>query len=443
MENYLCNTTANSIYSLQAYEEPKEKKLIHYTSMEVMDILLDKCTFRASNVFYLNDAMEYKEGIDRLKAIASNNGKAVLEQIKDENGSGKINRGIFSISFSQETDSLYQWITYAKETGVAIELDDDLIMDYEPLWYGIESYDESTDKDSNYEELLFITLRVAMYPVIYEYENTTQIDEMSADTKEKYMWYASFYKTKGFKAENEVRLSVFATENDHKKFGKIKYFPMKDKGILRPYLDITFGHGVGEYPKTKFKPCLPVKSIMIGPSKIQQNAFDSVIHRVKYGKTNVYEYARSRKDLIKAFANYFKELSEWLTVKGYTNNKNNNKTSTKAATVAMGNSLTDDIINQNDIVVLAGKQLTDRLGKPASCELLIKKIISDWIAEHKEYLSGMKDESGIELYDESYLGKSDDTTEPQLDTILQEIKNDLYFSKEGVLIKKSKIPYIF
>lgn len=441
MEDFLCNTTANSIYSLQAYEQPQEKKLIHYTSIEVMDILLDKCTFRASNVFYLNDAMEYKEGIDRLKAIASSKGKEVLEQIKDENGSGKINRGIFSISFSQETDSLYQWITYAKETGVAIELDDALIMDYKPLWYGIESYDESADKDSNYDDLLFITLRVAMYPVIYEYENTTQIDEMSEDTKEKYMWYASFFKTSGFKAENEVRLSVFATENEHGRHGEVKYFPMKDKGILRPYLNITFGHSIGEYPNVKFKPCLPIKSIMVGPSGIQQTAFDSVVHRIKYGKINVYEYVKNRGMLIKAFTNYFKELSEWLTVKGYINNKSN--TSTKAATASKDNSLTSEMINQSDVAELAEKQLTDQLSKPISCEVLIKQIISDWIDEHRKYLSNMKDEAGTELYDETYLGKPDDTNEPQLDSILQEIKNDLYFSKEGILIKKSKIPYIF
>ena len=443
MEKYLCNTTANSIYSLQAYEQPKEKKLIHYTSMEVMDILLDKCTFRASNVFYLNDAMEYKEGIDRLQAIASDKGKGVLEQIKDENGSGKLNRGVFSISFSQETDSLYQWITYAKETGVAIELDDDLIMDYHPLWHGIESYDAIADKDSNYDDLLFITLRVAMYPVIYEYEDTMQIDEMSADTKEKYMWYASFYKPRGFKAENEVRLSVFATENGDK-HGEIKYFSMRDKGILRPYLNITFGHSIGEYPNVKFKPCLPLKSIMVGPSGIQQAAFDSVVHRIKYGKINVYEYVKDRGMLIKSFANYFKELSEWLTAKSYISNKSHTSINADTAADASKNTgLVSEILNHREVVKLAEKQLMSQLSKPVYCEVLIKQIISDWIDEYREYLLDIKDESGTALYDETYLWRSDDTNESQLDKILQEIRNDLYFSKEGVLIKKSKIPYIF
>lgn len=441
MDQYLDNITANRIYSLQAYEQKEKKYLIHYTSIEVMDILLDKCTFRASNVFYLNDAMEYKEGIERLKAIASANGNKILEQIKDENGSGKINRGIFSISFSQETDSLYQWITYAKETGVAIELDDDLVMGFRPLWFGIESYDESTDRDSNYDDLLFITLRVAMYPVIYEYKNTTQIDEMSEDTKEKYMWYASFFKTKGFKAENEVRLSVFATANEHGKHGEVKYFPMKDKGVLRPYLNITIGHYFEEDSKQKFRPCLPVKSIMVGPSKIQQTAFDSVVHRIKYGKTNVYEYVKNRETLTKAFTNYFIELDELLTAKGYVYEGNEIPIEETAAT--KGNSLVTEIISKDDIKDLAKKQVKALLSETFSFEVLIKQIISNWIDDYKEYLLDVTDEGGKKLYDETYLAKPSDINGSHLDNILQEIKNDLFFSKEGILIKKSKIPYIF
>ena len=36
---------------------------------------------------------------------------------------------------------------------------------------------------------------------------------------------------------------------------------------------------------------LPLKSITVGPSGSQQSVFDSIVHRIKYGETKVYDYS--------------------------------------------------------------------------------------------------------------------------------------------------------
>ena len=150
----------------------------------------------------------------------------------------------------------------------------------------------------------------------YEFDKDTAscIYEMESDINEKYMWYASFYKQDGFKAEKEIRLSILATKNGSRS-GEVKYYSMKEKGVLRPYLDVTFGYRRTGALNQKFYPCLPLKSIMIGPSANQQMAFYSIVHRIKYGKVRVYEYVKNEHLLFKAFVAFFEEVVEWLNLK--------------------------------------------------------------------------------------------------------------------------------
>ena len=451
---YLNHLDATYIYQLQAGEKKIPKNLMHYTSTEVLDILLKKCTFRATNVFYLNDAMEYKKGIEELYKQLENAGVEILDKIKNENGTGIFNRGIYTISFSQEKDSLYQWITYAKESGIAIELDDDLIMSMKDhLWYGIESFNHDNDTLSSYEKLLFTALRLALQPVIYNYKDALlQIHEFKDDCIEKYMWYASYFKQNGFEAENEVRLSVFATKNEYGKQGEVKYYSIPNKGFLRPYIDVTFGYYNTKDLQKIFKPCLPLKSITIGPSGRQQAVFNSVVHRVKYGEMNVYNYSLDREKLITNLASYISEMFYWLERKEYKNNFEEASRTIDNAELYIGSKS----INESSTLICDVKKLLclkkgcqyqdfdDKL-KSQYWDYIINNLLSCWINKNIDYLLELKDETGNKVYHKDYLSYefNEKSNSAIFDLIIQEFNEDFYFSKEGILIKKSIIPYIF
>ena len=115
------------------------KGIYHYTSTEVLDSLLTEATFWASNLYYLNDSSEYQTGIKFLEDIFT-------EEIRDDDEiekqrlfcmecireirelDGYTWPGIFSISFSLEADVLNQWLTYAKEGGVCIEFEKEIML---------------------------------------------------------------------------------------------------------------------------------------------------------------------------------------------------------------------------------------------------------------------------------------------------------------------------
>lgn len=390
--------------------------LYHYTSTEVLDNLLDNGTFRASNVFYLNDAEEYREGVESLKNAFNSIPNDIFDAI---NIDGRSHVGIFSISFSQEKDSLYQWVTYAKESGVAIELDETLLRGRDS-WLGIEKDNDDSvrvnDKEKpNYKNLLYFHLDRNLKPVKYasdEYQNSTK--KNTNLTRESLMWLASYHKQEGFAQEKEVRLSTFAMCRGNKK-AKVNYYRMGKKGVLRPYLDIVFGRA-NQFHDEEFEISLPLKSITIGPSSNQQAVFDSVVHRLRYGGNDVlYNYNDEKKGdkdrLKKNFCDFIKEILEWLCDQNITKSH--------------------EFTEKYD----PGKSIEHNLGIiDSDCKIvnsIVKTILDEWIDENQLNREEYCDWSSLNINDE------------QEQRLMCKIYNNFYFSKKGVIVRKSKIPYIF
>ena len=61
-------------------------------------------------------------------------------------------------------------------------------------------------------------------------------------------------------------------------------------GIIRPFLKVGFK----ETQDSEGISPLPIRSIMIGPAGNQQSVFDSEVHRVRFGETNVWDYWEKR-----------------------------------------------------------------------------------------------------------------------------------------------------
>lgn len=303
--------------------------LYHYTSTKVLNAILSSGTFRASNLFYLNDEIEYKRGIDTLSLIFSENEKIKKYISEIGNFDGKSWGGVFSISYSNQPDVLQQWITYAKESGVCIELNSDIVWNQnaDELYLGIKTdsnadirlknkcflklaYEASSDSPNNtLPQLDPDKIRLAFAEAILRADNPseecvtideTKINEIwdrySDEAKQFLQLLASYYKEERFRGEGEIRAAFLPIYKDYGTKTKISYFEQSN-GILRPYIDVRFLHKYHDKDEVYVAEC-PIKSILVGPSGNQKKVYDSIVHRLKYGEVKGWKYNEEQLSVI-------------------------------------------------------------------------------------------------------------------------------------------------
>lgn len=366
--------------------------IFHYTTTEVFDKIITNATFRASNIFYLNDSKEYVYGVEKLKEkIDDNNLRKLVDNISKSDG--KSFPGLYTISFSKEADSLHQWITYSKESGVAMELDYNLLQkndESKKIWLlkqDIEECEEGGFLDASIiKPLKYIPENSKVEDFNRIWDDLFKEEDETPEGKNKEIvqeitlrMLASHIKSEDFKSEAEVRIATFPMILD-KNCTKLNYF--HTKGILRPYIDISFGCE----EKNAFVKKLPIKSVVVGPSGRQQMVFDSVVHRMIYGKNSVYQYE-------------LKELSK--NIESY-------------------------------------------------CELIEKKtnkisrdsVKFDWYEKNKMYLCENLGETEENIKKALGITSKESLTEEEIKS-LHNLYKDFCFTKEGIIIRKSTIPYIF
>lgn len=383
--------------------KPGEIKLFHYTSTEVMDKILGNATFRASNIFYLNDSKEYREGVESLKPYYVDLGikREMLEELSKNDG--RFIAGPYTVSFSLQENSLHQWITYAKESGVALELDYELINSSPQNWLIAQKFEDEQEqgvieiemiKPLTYRQSLETKLETICKSVeIEEHEEVGTKAEKELIERLALQMLVSYIKNEKFNGESEVRIAAIPMEickqidldKEKKLKTVIQYYPTG--GILRPYLDLVFKH-VDDMGKQHS--VLPLKSIIVGPSGKQQIVFDSVVHRVTYGKKQVYQYGLE--DIKKHLDALGEMIQEKYAKDEYVN--------------AFKASWLDDNM----------KPLCERFGK------------------NEEEIRG---ELGIT---ETALAATDSA---ELVKTLDKIRHDFYMTSEGIIIHKSDIPYVF
>lgn len=419
------------ISNLLKQNDRKPEGLYHYTDTNVLDCLLSKAEFRATNIFYLNDKNEYKLGIKRLlKCIEEMSEMAsqdkekcirILNNMLFEDG--KSIGGLYTISFSKRSDSLHQWITYAKQSGVAIELDKDLVLpliknELPPLNFQTQLInDEYAPCTLSIVDMIYKDEDVKkLFPIIVESINNISNSQWGVEEKEAcynilIRLYSSYIKDSAFGEESETRITVMPVifANQYEQMYKINYFRMQS-GVLRPYINIKICNDKND------EACLPLKSITVGPSGVQQTIYDSVVHRVKYGKCNIYNYfVNNRNAFLINFYNYLLEANSMLSpIKEIHLEWNDGKS----------------IEQLFEIVENFDKTEIEKIN-------LAKALIYDWIKCNEKYLSMLGVSVGdLKKFDSEY-SKND------IQDKIRETKQNLYFTKDGILIRKSKIPYIF
>ena len=132
------------------------ERMYYYTSTDTMCKILQKGDMFATNLNYMNDAQEYVNGLKEIRTLcldeelvrkvysenADEMNARMIEMLRNEMTEEKLHEYMetntrYSISFCKDRDLLSQWTTYARESGVSIEMafdmDRDVCFKFDPL----------------------------------------------------------------------------------------------------------------------------------------------------------------------------------------------------------------------------------------------------------------------------------------------------------------------
>ena len=412
----------------------EEEGIYHYTSTEVLDKILSNACFRASNIYYLNDAQEYYEGLNRLEAEMDAQtvfGRLALEcihELKAENRNTW--EGLYTISFSSEGDSLQSWITYAKESGVCIEFNKQIMMaKSRDICDSQLKLIQKTKKDV---EIFPVDCTMCIHSISYKkapkmsqiqnvfetyYANATEQGGCDCNGLDDTVLYlnkrtikhilqllASFCKVEEFYGEREMRLSFFPLSNDEELDDplqnnvEIKY-QLQKNGILRPYINIFFFR----LPERVYG--CPITAITVGPSGQQQAIYDSVVHRLTYGQNKLWKYSRKELEelLGKHLSGCLDDIRKHIKMSG----------------------------NANDIAHLLKE--------------IVNEMVERWSVNTDYSIESCDIDLNVVCIKLGETSKVEKVSERDIvvKELADKISLEYYLSPEGILVKKSKIPYIF
>lgn len=265
------------------------KKMYYYTSTETMQKILQNGNMWATNLAYMNDAREVINGLDEIKALLMdikgitkwlqqhkelNIEECNYKEMDPKNIFTNDNRkelldssSKYTLSFCKKKNLLSQWIAYARESGVCMEMAFELDQDTSFRFYGVDPGEKARkiEKSTRPKEILYYTHSSSM-PIKEKKQTRDEIlkrifsDKLTPESlKSKWNEVSVYVKQYDFYQEQEYRI---AFETEGWELFRIGY--RADKHILKPYLDVECRAG------------WPVTMVMIGPGFNQQIVFDSI-----------------------------------------------------------------------------------------------------------------------------------------------------------------------
>lgn len=293
------NVVNNYELMRECFAQSKRTRYIHYTSQESFCAMFkdyltqinqktgngkrEYINLFASQMQYLNDKQEYKEGVEIVKSANVGNTDLI--------------ESIFICCFCGEEDLLSQWKYYGKNCGIAIEFDFD--SDVELCWFSTYHNNSKCETNSAY------WIELKPYNVFYEnhqkeFEKITKTVENSIykdiSDKEATNIFVPYCKNKHFAEERESRLIFYpiksVVQNGDLLLTNIEY--RNTNGKIIPQFKCKIAYKDGAKPENS----IPVKSVMIGPGYNQRLVFNSVINMLEPNKMNVKFYSDEEIDFI-------------------------------------------------------------------------------------------------------------------------------------------------
>lgn len=212
--------------------------LFHYTNASAVHSILLNKNLRATDIRYLNDTQELRDGIGRLsKGLESpSHGLFGSDEYKresieylrssfsDQDNFGISEDPLFVLSFSRAEDLLSQWRAYG---CYAIEFNEKLLRESIP---NLRECTYDPVSKNNYSRA---RLTQSLIDISKEMEENNGIaGELSLNSIGELIQLATTFKDKGFSEEQEVRMTAHASKYSD----CIQYYPKGD--VLIPYVDV-------------------------------------------------------------------------------------------------------------------------------------------------------------------------------------------------------------
>lgn len=270
----------------------------------------------------MNDSQEYINGLEELYHLSQNE-KLVREWIKqeqlDENLWNKLQNVFtlqnleenkqemeyYSISFCKKNDLLSQWAIYAKESGVSIKMN----FEEQERVYKFFTNSDDENSDNNKKKAEWNLFPKEVYYFTYDAMSNQGMEERYKEVAYKIL--NQLYGTKSsidaeeFKNEAWRYTSAFVKRYDF-------YQEEECRLVFEPSASAYLPEIQYRQDKKVLKPYLniecekgwPIWEIMIGPGFNQQVVFDSVEHVLNHAKVKI--GLKSPKDYVKRLEEYLK-----------------------------------------------------------------------------------------------------------------------------------------
>ena len=228
--------------------EQNNRNVHHYTDLNALISILgkDKIILRATNISYLNDSRELKEGIE------------VVQKIENINIPPGAMRNYYITSFSNCDDNLSMWGMYAANgSGCSISFD------FECLKYGYEVIAQCTYGEENIKKYLKNFTELIKNGKFTTFGDPAPSQE--SIEKSKTDLYNNIIlstcltaKNQAYAHEQEIRGIVHCSESQSIKF-------KQKNNYIVPYIEVNL-------------PKKALKAITIGPTSNTELTIQSVVH---------------------------------------------------------------------------------------------------------------------------------------------------------------------
>lgn len=266
-----------------------------------MSKILQNGNIWATNLDYMNDSREYLNGISEIRKLVTNSNitskwfksKRKLKEYKacpikdifsEKNGKERQNMSSrYTISFCRKKDLLSQWTTYAKESGVCLEMAFETNKVNKYLLYEKNQKDSMKRKiivGKELKEIYYFTeeridkhkYQETAKKILSDLfgENAENLDKESLI--EKWGQISIYVKQYDFYQEEEMRLAFDTMEINSVTGEEPRIGYRIDKHVMKPYLDVQCKNG------------WPVTSVMVGPGYNQDVVYKSIKFFLDHGK---------------------------------------------------------------------------------------------------------------------------------------------------------------
>lgn len=221
---------------------------------------------------------------------------------------------VYNLSFTTREDLLSQWKMYARESGVAVEFD---FSRASTFWQKAVNEKDPSKKDTmDFKREHFLPRRIDYQAEQLRVQIQDAIQQIEEDP-DLFVWkmiyileQIPFFKHPGFSQEGESRLILRPYKrlesDDSITYSRVGY---REAGhILVPYLEIYCGNPAD--PKASLADSIgwPVVSLTVGPGHDQDVVFESLVHRLEFGKNKFRAF--SEDELFRAQKKFYRNFSD-------------------------------------------------------------------------------------------------------------------------------------